>query len=198
LDRRQRETEKLEDRKIEFGNMEGLEFEDWAERRFKDPNNRHASRDLADLDDDRYGGRPNPYDQGNAPNPPYPTSLFERLEASGTILNECRQVDRGIDDVEDVVRQEAAVATVEVQGQEVVVDKGNKEIGVAIRSARKALKWNWRCLTTCGSSSSLLTSPFSIFDTPLTQCLAVITVIITIVIILIYKFVIQGNGANKT
>jgi syntaxin 1B/2/3 len=71
-----------------------------------------------------------------------------------------------------VVQQEAAVANIEMKGEEVVenMDKGNEEIGVAIQSARNARKWKWWCLGIC-----------------------VLIVIIIVVVVLIYKFVIQGT-----
>lgn len=75
-----------------------------------------------------------------------------------------------------VVQQEAAVVNIEMKGEEVVehMDKGNQEIGTAIKSARNARKWKWWCLG-----------------------IVVLIIIIIVIIVLIYKFVIQNNGTNK-
>lgn len=50
-----------------------------------------------------------------------------------------------------VMQQEAAVANIEMKGEEVVenMDKGNEEIGTAIVHARNTRKWKWWCLCIC-------------------------------------------------
>ncbi len=51
-----------------------------------------------------------------------------------------------------VVQQEAAVANIEMKGEEVVenMDKGTQELGVAIESAKNTRRWKWWCLGICG------------------------------------------------
>ena len=53
-----------------------------------------------------------------------------------------------------VVQQEAAVTQIEQKGEEVVdnLDKGNEEIGVAVKTARSTRKKKWWCLGICGTS----------------------------------------------
>ena len=48
--------------------------------------------------------------------------------------------------------QEAPVANIEMKAEEVVenMDKGNEQIGTAIKSARNARKWKWWCLGIVG------------------------------------------------
>lgn len=51
-----------------------------------------------------------------------------------------------------VVQQEAAVMQIESKGEEVVenLDKGNEEMGVAVKTARATRKKKWICLGICG------------------------------------------------
>lgn len=51
-----------------------------------------------------------------------------------------------------VVQQEAAVMQIEAKGEEVVdnLDKGNEEMGVAVKTARATRKKKWICLGICG------------------------------------------------
>lgn len=51
-----------------------------------------------------------------------------------------------------VIQQEAAVMQIEQKGEEVVdnLDKGNEEMGTAVKSARAARKKKWICLGICG------------------------------------------------
>ena len=43
----------------------------------------------------------NLYNQRNTPNPPYPTPPFDYRKGPDTILHVCRQIDRGIDDIQN-------------------------------------------------------------------------------------------------
>ena len=62
-----------------------------------------------------------------------------------------------------VMQQDAAVANIEMKGEEVVdhMDKGTEQIGVAIKSARNARKWKWWCLGISRTSFSLPIFRFS-------------------------------------
>ncbi|RDL31192.1 uncharacterized protein BP5553_09981 [Venustampulla echinocandica] len=73
-----------------------------------------------------------------------------------------------------VVQQEAAVTNIEMKGEEVVehMDKGNAEIGTAIKSAQKARKWKWWCLG-----------------------ITILIIVIIVIVVLIYKFVISAPAA---
>ncbi|TVY34390.1 Protein SSO2 [Lachnellula subtilissima] len=75
-----------------------------------------------------------------------------------------------------VVLQEAPVANIEMKGEEVVenMDKGNAQIGTAIKSARNARKWKWWCLG-----------------------IVVLIIAIIVIVVLIYKFVIQNNNNSS-
>ncbi|TVY23457.1 Protein SSO2 [Lachnellula hyalina] len=72
--------------------------------------------------------------------------------------------------------QEAPVANIEMKGEEVVenMDKGNEQIGTAIKSARNARKWKWWCLG-----------------------IVVLIIAIIVIVVLIYKFVIQNNNNSS-
>ncbi|KAF4507500.1 hypothetical protein G6O67_003992 [Ophiocordyceps sinensis] len=72
-----------------------------------------------------------------------------------------------------VVQQEAAVMQIEQKGEEVVdnLDKGNEEMGVAVKTARKTRKKKWICLA-----------------------ISILIIIIIVVVVLIYIFVIRGNN----
>jgi syntaxin 1B/2/3 len=52
-----------------------------------------------------------------------------------------------------VVQQESTIMQIEQKGEEVVenLDKGNEEIGVAVKTARATRKKKWWCLGICGS-----------------------------------------------
>jgi len=72
-----------------------------------------------------------------------------------------------------VVQQEAAVANIEQKGEEVVdnLDNGNKEMGIAVTTARATRKKKWICLG-----------------------ISVAIVVIVVIIVLIYFLVIKGDG----
>ncbi|KAK5992865.1 Protein SSO2 [Cladobotryum mycophilum] len=72
-----------------------------------------------------------------------------------------------------IIEQDAAVVQIEQKGEEVVdnLDKGNEEIGVAVRTARATRKKKWICLGIC---------------------VAIIAIIV--IIVLIYFFVIKDKG----
>ncbi|KAH6672475.1 SNARE domain-containing protein [Halenospora varia] len=74
-----------------------------------------------------------------------------------------------------VVQQEVAVTNIEMKGEEVVenMDKGNEQIGVAIKSAKNARKWKWWCLG-----------------------ITLLIIAIIVIVVLIYKFVVL-DGAKK-
>ncbi|KAH8669452.1 t-SNARE [Tricladium varicosporioides] len=84
-----------------------------------------------------------------------------------------------------VVQQEVAVTNIEMKGEEVVenMDKGNEQIGVAIKSAKNARKWKWWCLGITSMASP--TFPFLI-------------IAIIVIVVLIYKFVILDGGKKAT
>jgi syntaxin 1B/2/3 len=77
-----------------------------------------------------------------------------------------------------VVQQEAAVTQIEQKGEEVVdhLDKGNEEMGTAVKTARATRKKKWWCLGIC--------------------C---VIILIIVIVVLIYVFVIkdQNNGSNN-
>lgn len=77
-----------------------------------------------------------------------------------------------------VVQQEAAVTQIEQKGEEVVdhLDKGNEEIGTAVKTARATRKKKWWCFGIC--------------------C---VIILIVVIVVLIYVFVIrdQNNGNKK-
>ncbi|KOS19475.1 Syntaxin-like protein psy1 [Escovopsis weberi] len=74
-----------------------------------------------------------------------------------------------------VVQQDAAVIEIEQKAEEVVehLDKGNEEIGVAVKTARATRKKKWICLGIC-----------------------VAIIVVIIIIVLIYIFVIRGNNSS--
>jgi syntaxin 1B/2/3 len=75
-----------------------------------------------------------------------------------------------------VVQQESTIMQIEQKGEEVVenLDKGNEEIGVAVKTARATRKKKWWCLGIC-----------------------VAIIVIVVIIVLIYIFVIRGDGNNN-
>ncbi|RCI12906.1 hypothetical protein L249_1340 [Ophiocordyceps polyrhachis-furcata BCC 54312] len=74
-----------------------------------------------------------------------------------------------------VVQQDAAVLQIEQKGEEVIdnLDKGNEEIGVAVKTARKTRKKKWICLG-----------------------VSILIIIIIVVVVLVYIFVVRGGPQN--
>ena len=93
-----------------------------------------------------------------------------------------------------VIQQEPAVIQIEQKGEEVVdnLDKGNEEIGIAVKTARKTRKKKWICLGICGMFLLKLETG------RLTDMLAVALIVIVVIIVLIYVFVIRGNGSSSS
>jgi len=75
-----------------------------------------------------------------------------RHEAIQNIERQMIELAELFNDMDNLVmQQEAAVANIEMKGEEVVenMDKGNEEIGTAIVHARNTRKWKWWCLCIC-------------------------------------------------
>ena len=94
-----------------------------------------------------------------------------------------------------VVQQEAAVTQIEQKGEEVVdhLDKGNEEMGTAVKTARATRKKKWWCLGICCKLKYLTAS---YVGRMLISVLGIIIAIIVIVV-LIYVFVIKDNGNDN-
>lgn len=99
-----------------------------------------------------------------------------------------------------VIQQEAAVMQIEQKGEEVVdnLDKGNEEMGTAVKSARAARKKKWICLGICGEY--LQHDMLSVESQPLTDIVLIILIIVIIVVV--YFLVIRppqqnNNSGNK-
>lgn len=73
-------------------------------------------------------------------------------------LMELAQLFQDLDTL--VIQQDVAVMNIEQKAEETVenLDKGNEEVGVAIKSARGARKKKWICFGICSMYSLLLTS----------------------------------------
>lgn len=94
-----------------------------------------------------------------------------------------------------VVQQEAAVTQIEQKGVEVVdnLDKGNEEIGVAVKTAASTRKKKWICLGISGTfSSEVLIVNVTLAEANDGALVAIIVIIV--VVVLIYFFVIRGDG----
>jgi len=79
-------------------------------------------------------------------------AVRSRHEAIQNIERQMIELAELFNDMDNLVmQQEAAVANIEMKGEEVVenMDKGNEEIGTAIVHARNTRKWKWWCLCIC-------------------------------------------------
>jgi syntaxin 1B/2/3 len=89
------------------------------------------------------------------------SAVQSRHEAIQNIERQMMELAELFNDMDNlVVQQEAAVANIEIKGEEVVenLDKGNVEIGGAIQHAKNTRKWKWWCL---GISGMFLSIPSS-------------------------------------
>ncbi|KAL2210593.1 t-SNARE [Sarocladium strictum] len=95
-----------------------------------------------------------------------------------------------------VVQQEAAVTQIEQKGEEVVdhLDKGNEEMGTAVKTARATRKKKWWCLGIC---CKLLRA--KLYEMRILTNDTGVIILIIVIVVLIYVFVIkdQNNGNKK-
>lgn len=94
-----------------------------------------------------------------------------------------------------VVQQEAAVTQIEQKGEEVVenLDKGNEEMGVAVKTARATRRKKWICLGICGK----LTILSMVVGLVLMTQLVAIVLIIVIIVVIYFEVIKGGSGGNN-
>lgn len=81
------------------------------------------------------------------------TAVQDRHRALEKIEQQIAELSQLFQDMDTlVIQQEAAVMQIEQKGEEVVenLDKGNEEMGVAVKTARATRKKKWICLAICG------------------------------------------------